>query len=87
MELMEIFEKLKKIGFRVIPESNPSHRKYEIIIEPWDYRLNKKQPGKRKKTGYMFSTLEVNKKDSPYWKKLTEIQLKLINHFETKPKL
>lgn len=73
-----------KIGYRVVPEAL-THQRYEIIVEPWDFETNRKKPGKKKRTGYVFTQYEVNKPgDSPYQKKLREIQLKLINHINQK---
>lgn len=85
METMEIITKLSNLGYRVVPDWISYNRCYEIIVEPWDYVLNKKRPGRVKRTGFYFSPSEINRPgESDYIKKLTEVQLKLINHFHAK---
>lgn len=83
---MEIMKNLMKLGYRVVPELQP-YQKYEIIVEPWDFRFNKRRQGRVKRTGFLFSSSEVNRKgDSPYQRKLKEVQIKLIEHLTNKQK-
>ena len=79
----QILQKLIKAGIRVVPELLPGSRTYEIIVEPWDFKTNKKAPGRTKRTGVFFQQKDLNKKiNNIYYPKLQEIQLKEIRKYE-----
>lgn len=85
---MEIHLELRKIGYRVVPDFIYHSQRFELIIEPWDYRANRRVSSKRvKRTGIFFLKNECTQssiKETFYMKKLQEVQLKLINHFKSK---
>lgn len=85
MEINKIMIELRELGYRVVPEYDSYRRNFEIIIEPWCWRSNRRKPGKIKKTGFIFNIYEINKKgESPYRQKLKEVQITLINHLKKK---
>lgn len=86
MNEFEIITELRKSSYRVVPEFDRNFQRFEIIIEPWDYKQNRRVLRKQiKRTGIFFRKNDVVMnalKETQYAVKLREVQLKLINHLK-----
>lgn len=79
---------LEKLGYRVVAEYVPNVRKWEVVIEHWDNKRQCKKPGKTKRTGFLFTEIEINKRSpiNVFYDKLEEVRIKLIAHLTNKLK-
>lgn len=87
MDASEIMLRMKNLGYRVVPELVPHKRKFEIVVEPWNWDLNKKRSGRTKRTGRFFGLRDCcasSNKESEFSEAMREVQLKLIAHFDVK---
>jgi len=80
---------IKDNGYAVFPEYVRYLNKWEIVIVPWNYIESRRRPGATKRTGYFFNHNDCvcsQHKETEFAKKMTEVQMKLVEHFTKKQK-
>lgn len=80
MNIQQLSTQLSRLGYCVIPDWDPSQKKFEIIIRPWNWKESKPRVGRIKRTGFFFKPDEVNRLNSPYRAKLLEVQRILVEY-------